>query len=147
MDKEVDCRALFDTGSGYTVVQRTFFEESFGTGWSKLPRTIKLYLINGDFVEADKYAQITLIIDDFELLPPETVLIIDEFIREIEVEGERISLPKLIVGSGTMDKYGITLDPKEGVKVSEQHYYFSASTHGELPLNSAYALTYVLRED
>jgi len=118
MDKEVDCRALFDTGSGYTVIQRTFFEESFGACWSKLPRTIKLYLINGDFVESDKYAQITLIIDGFELLPPETVLIVDEFVREIVVEGERVSLPNLVVGSGTMDKYGITLDPKEGVKVS-----------------------------
>jgi len=118
MDKEVDCSALFEAGSGYTVLQRKFFEENFGSRWSKLPRTIKLYLTNGDFVESDKYAQITLIIDDFELLPPETLLIIDEFVREIEVEGKRISLPKLIVGSGTMDKYGITLDPKEGVKVS-----------------------------
>jgi len=118
VDKEVDCLALFDTGSGYTVVQRTFFEENFGTGWSKLPRAIKLYLVNGDFVEADKYAQITLIVDDFELLPPETVLIIDKFAREVEVDGEKISLPNLIIGSGTMDKYGVTLDPKEGVKIS-----------------------------
>jgi len=117
-DKEAECQALFDTGSGYTVVQRAFFEESFGAGWSKLPRAIRLHLVNGDFVEADKYAQITLIVDDFELLPPETVLIVDEFAKEVEVEGKGLSLPKLIVGSGTMDKYGITLDPREGVKVS-----------------------------
>jgi hypothetical protein len=34
------------------------------------------------------------------------------------VEGEKIRLPELIVGSGTMDKYGVTLDPKEGVKLT-----------------------------
>ncbi|MEM3546172.1 MAG: hypothetical protein QXU47_06980 [Candidatus Bathyarchaeia archaeon] len=118
MDRRVNCVALFDTGSGYTIVQRKSFEEYFGSNWSKLPKTVKLYLVNRDFVEADKYAQITLIIDDFELLPPETVLIVDEFAKEVEVEGRRISLPELIIGSGTMDKYGIVLDPKEGVKLT-----------------------------
>jgi len=86
--------------------------------WLKLPRTVKLYLINGKFVEADKYAQLTITMDDVELLPPETVLIVDEFLEEVEVEGKKVSLPKLIIGSGTMDKYGITIDPKEGVKLT-----------------------------
>ena len=86
--------------------------------WLKLPRTVKLYLINGKFVEADKYAQLTITMDDVELLPPETVLIVDEFVEEVEVEGKKVSLPKLIIGSDTMDKYGITIDPKEGVKLT-----------------------------
>ena len=118
MDKEVSCTALFDTGSGHTVVQRAFFEKSFGASWSKLPKPIKLYLVDGDFVEADKYAQVTIIVDYVELLPPEVVLIVDKFAEEIEVEGRRVKLPELIIGSGTMDKYGITLDPKEGVKLA-----------------------------
>ncbi len=118
VDKEVTCTALFDTGSNYTVIQRTFFEKNFGTNWLKLPRTIKLYLVNGEFVEADKYAQVTIIIDDVELLPPEIVLIVDKFVEEIEVEGRKVKLPELIIGSGTMDKYGIILDPKEGVKLA-----------------------------
>jgi hypothetical protein len=46
------------------------------------------------------------------------VLVIDNFIKEVEIEGRKIHLPELIVGSGTMDKYGITLDPKEGVKLT-----------------------------
>lgn len=108
--------ALFDTGSGVTAVQRSFFEESFGAKWSTLDKPLRLYWINGDFIQADKYAQITIIIDGFDL--PETVLVIDNFIKEIEVEGGRIRLPELIVGLGTMDKYGITLDPKEGVKLT-----------------------------
>ena len=41
MDKEAACTALFDIGSGYTVIQRSFFEENFGANWSKLLRTIK----------------------------------------------------------------------------------------------------------
>ena len=118
MGKKVSCLALFDTGSRYTVVQQAFFEKSFGASWLKLPRTVKLYLINGKFVEADKYAQLTITMDDVELLPPETVLIVDEFVEEVEVEGKKVSLPKLIIGSGTMDKYGITIDPKEGVKLT-----------------------------
>ncbi len=118
MDKEVSCTALFDTGSGHTVIQRTFFEKSFNTSWSKLPKPIKLYLVNGDFVEADKYAQVTIIMDNVELLPPEVILIIDKFVEEVEVEGRRVKMPELIIGSGTMDKYGITLDPKEGIKLT-----------------------------
>ena len=39
----------------------------------------KLYLVSGDFVEADKYALATIIIDDVKLLPLEVVLIVDEF--------------------------------------------------------------------
>jgi hypothetical protein len=116
LGREVSCTALFDTGSGVTAVQRIFFEESFGAKWSTLDKPMKLYWINGESIQVDKYVQITIIIDGFKL--PETVLIIDDFIKEIEVEGKRIQLPQLIVGSGTMDKYGIILDPKEGVKLT-----------------------------
>jgi hypothetical protein len=116
LDREVNCTALFDSGSGITAVQRKFFEESFGAKWLKLGKPIKLYWIDGEFIQVDKYAQIIIIVDGFIL--PETVFIVDEFIEEIEVEGEKIRLPELIVGSGTMDKYGVTLDPKEGVKLT-----------------------------
>jgi len=108
--------ALFDTDSGVTAVQRIFFEESFGAKWLTLDKPMKLYWINGESIQVDKYAQITIIIDGFKL--PETVFIIDDFIKEIEVEGRGIQLPQLIIGSGTMDKYGIILDPKEGVKLT-----------------------------
>jgi hypothetical protein len=82
-----------------------------------LSKPVRLHLVNGEFVEADKYARVTLIIDGVELLPPETVLVLDEFVEEVEVEGRRIKTPEVIVGAGTMDKYGILLDPREGVKV------------------------------
>ena len=110
-------RPFFDTGSGYTITRRTFFEKSFGPSWERLSNPVKLHLVNGEFVEADKYARVTLIIDGVELLPPETVLVLDEFVEEVEVDGRRIKTPEVIVGAGTMDKYGILLDPREGVKV------------------------------
>jgi len=116
MGEEVECLALFDSGSGVTVIQRIFFEKNFGVRWLRLSKSLKLYWINGESIEVDKYAQITIVIDGFEL--PETVFIVDSFVKEVEVEGRRISLPELIIGSGTMDKYGIVLDPKEGIKIT-----------------------------
>jgi hypothetical protein len=123
--KEVERTALFDTGSSYTVVQRAFFERSFGTSWERLSKPVKLYLINGEYVEADKYAQVTMVVDDVELLPPETVLVLDEYAEE--VEGARVKLPEVIVGAGTMDKYGILLDPREDVKVVSAGFLLSSS--------------------
>jgi len=45
------------------------------------------------------------------------MFIVDSFGKEIEVGGREISLPELVIGSGSMDKYGIVLDSREGVKV------------------------------
>ncbi len=114
--REVTCTALFDTGSGFTVISRSFFERSFGALWSPLPRPVKL-LVDDRFVKADKYVEVTIVVDDIELLPPETALVLDEFVEEVVVKGRRVKMPNMIVGSGTMDKYGIVLDPREGVKV------------------------------
>lgn len=118
MDEVAECTALFDTGSGATAVQRAFFEEAFDSKWSKLSKPLKLYRTDDDSIKVGKYVQLTIVMDGFEL--PETVFVIDDFIKEVEVEveGRRISLPELIVGSGTMDKYGIVLDPKKGVKLT-----------------------------
>jgi len=71
------------------VVQRAFFERNFGANWLELPRPVRL-LVDGDFLEADKYAQVVIIIDDVELLPPEVVLIVDKFVEEIEVGGRNV---------------------------------------------------------
>ncbi len=100
MGKDVACTALFDTGSGVTVIQRRFFEENLGTKWVRLEKPLKLYWINGESIKVDKHAQLSIIIDDFEF--PETVFIVDDFVKEVEVEDGRVRLPKLIIGSGTM---------------------------------------------
>ena len=46
LDKEISCTALFDTGSGVTAVQRSFFEESFDAKWSTLDKPLRLYWTN-----------------------------------------------------------------------------------------------------
>ena len=121
MNREAIATALFDTRSSYTVIRRSFFEKAFGATWKHLPKPVKLYLVNGKFVTADKYAVVTIVVNNVELSPPETVLILvlglDEFVKEIEVGGRRIEIPDVIIGAGTMDKYCIVLDPREGVKV------------------------------
>jgi hypothetical protein len=114
MGIEAECTALFNTGSWVTVIQRSFFERNFGSSWYTLERPLRLYWVNGKHVEADKYTQVIIVIDGFNL--PETVFILDDFIEE--VESGRVRLPELIVGSSTMDKYGIALDPREGVKLT-----------------------------
>jgi len=114
MGMEAECTALFNTGSWVTVIQRSFFERNFGSSWYTLGRPLRLYWVNGKHVEADMYAQVIIVIDGFNL--PETVFILDDFIEE--VESGRVRLPELIVGSSTMDKYGIALDPREGVKLT-----------------------------
>jgi hypothetical protein len=81
LGKEASCTALFDTGSGVTVIQRKFFEENFGAAWSTLEKPLKLYWINGELVQADKHAQLMIAVE-FHL--PETVFVVDEFAEEIE---------------------------------------------------------------
>jgi hypothetical protein len=116
MGMEAECTALFDTGSWVTVIQRSFFERNFGSSWYTLERPLRLHWVNGGHVEADKYTRVTIVIDGFNL--PETAFILEDFIEEIEVEGRKVKLPELIIGSSTMDKYGIVLDPREGVRLT-----------------------------
>jgi hypothetical protein len=46
------------------------------------------------------------------------VFTLDDFIEELEVEGKKVKLPELMIGSSTMDKYGIVLNPREGVELT-----------------------------
>jgi hypothetical protein len=108
--REVTCTALFDTGSGFTVISRDFLREEL---WSPLEPSTE----DGRFVKADKYVEVTIVVDDIELLPPETALVLEGFAEEVVVEGRKVKMPDMIVGPGTMDKYGIVLDPREGVKI------------------------------
>ena len=50
VDREATALALFDAGSSYTVVRRSFFEKVFGATWTSLPRPVKLCLADGRLV-------------------------------------------------------------------------------------------------
>jgi len=60
-DKEAEGQALFDTGSGITAIQRAFFEEHFDTNRLKLEKPQRVHWINGNSIEIDKYAPITIV--------------------------------------------------------------------------------------
>lgn len=113
--KIVSCSALLDTGSRYTIIQGSFFKENFGEDWHYLEKPHKVHWINGQSITINKYAVVDLIIDDYIL--PEIVFIIDNFVKEIEVNGKKIKLPEVIIGSGTMDKYDIVIELEKGVYV------------------------------
>jgi hypothetical protein len=116
MGREATVTALFDTGSSVSIIQRRFFEKVFGSSWSVLEKPLRVCLIDGKCLDIDKYVQLVIEVNGFSF--PETVLIVDEFAEEIELEGKKIRLPELIIGAGTMDKYNIVLDPKEGIKIA-----------------------------
>jgi len=78
-----------------TAVQHTLFEKRFGVNWLKPDRPLKLYWINSESIEVDKYAHIIITIGDFDF--PETVLIVDSLVEESEVGGRKIRLPELIM--------------------------------------------------
>jgi predicted aspartyl protease len=116
MSREATAIALFDSGSSVTIIQRRFFEKVFGSTWSILEKSLRVCLVDGRCIDIDKYAQLVIEINGFSF--PETVLVVDEFVEEIEIEEKKVKLPELIIGAGTMDKYGIALDPKEGIKIA-----------------------------
>ena len=116
MSGEATAIALFDSGSSVTIIQRRFFEKVFGSTWSILEKPLRVCLVDGRCIDIDRYAQLVIEINGFSF--PETVLVVDEFVEEIEIEEKKVKLPELIIGAGTMDKYGIALDPKEGIKIA-----------------------------
>jgi len=77
---------------------------------------LRVFWINGESIIVDKYAQVLIKIND--LVFPEIVFLVDDFVEEIEVDGEKIRMPRVIIGAGTMDKYGIVIEPKKGVRVT-----------------------------
>ena len=115
-DKTVGCDALFDTGASVTIISTRFFASNFAPEWKKLEKPLRVFWINGESIIVDKYVQVFLKMDDQVF--PETVFLVDDFVEEIEVNGKKIRMPQVIIGAGTMDKYGIVIEPKKGVKVT-----------------------------
>jgi len=58
----------------------------FGFSWSVLEKPLRVCLIDVRCLDIDKYVQLVIELNGFSF--PETVLIVDEFVEEIEFEGE-----------------------------------------------------------
>ena len=52
----------------------------------------KTFLDKWDSIKVDKYFQVVLVIDGFEL--PETVFIVDKLVKEVKVQGRTIKPPE-----------------------------------------------------
>ena len=71
------------------------------------------YLINGEEVKLDRYVILKIIVDGQTLV--EMVYLTDDFVEEVKIGNTIIKMPDIIIGSGTMDKYGIEISADKGL--------------------------------
>ncbi|MHA1595534.1 MAG: hypothetical protein ACTSXJ_09220 [Candidatus Baldrarchaeia archaeon] len=113
-DKEAELVALFDTGSNFTVMSIKKFKDFFEReDWVPLRKPITVVLINGQKVFLKGYFVADLVIGTLRV--PVRIFLTDEIVDEVEVEGRKIRMPDIIIGSGTMDELGIELHPEKGI--------------------------------
>lgn len=111
--KGCEVRALFDTGSSFTVMGYSILKEFFGEiPTNPLPRPMEAALANGEKIVIDSYVDSQIVVDDYVIA--DRIYLSKDLVKEVIIEGRRISLPSLIIGSPTMETWGIELDLKRG---------------------------------
>ncbi len=112
--KRAEAQALFDAGAGFTIMSAKKFERFFNSReWHELDEPYYGYLINREKVKLDRYVILKIIINTHILV--EMIFLTDDFVEEIKVGDKIIKMPDIIIGSGTMDKYGIELSAEKGL--------------------------------
>ena len=106
-------RALFDTGSTFTVMGYETLKRVFGDVSVKtLPKPVKATLVNGQQVTIDAFVDAQIVIKDYVI--SERIYLSKDIPREVVIEGKRVSLPELIISAPTMETWGIELDIEKG---------------------------------
>jgi len=106
-------RALFDAGSTFTVMGYSVLEERFGKVSAKpLPKPLEGALPNGQKIVIDGYVDAEFIIDEY--LRSERIYLSKDIVKKVVPEEREIALPELIIGSPTMEVWGLELDLKSG---------------------------------
>ncbi len=106
-------KALFDSGSTFTIMGYETLRKLFADVHVRaLPKLVKATLVNGQQITIDGFVDSQMIIKGYVM--PERIYLSRDIPREVEVEGKRITLPDLIIGSPTMETWGIELDIKKG---------------------------------
>ena len=106
-------KALFDSGSSFTIMGYGRLKEFFGEVKVKpLVKPREAALLNGQKIIIDGYIDAQIIIDEY--LIEERIYLTKEMVKEVILEGEKRILPDLIIGAPTLETWGLKLNLKEG---------------------------------
>jgi len=111
--KTSEVRALFDSGSSFTIMGYGALSEFFGEVEVKgLVKAREVVLANGQKVFVDGYVDSGIVIDGYMI--EERVYLSRDIVRKAVVEGREVLLPDVIIGSPTMETWGIELNLERG---------------------------------
>jgi hypothetical protein len=109
------CRlsALFDSDSSFTIMGYEGLKELFGeVEFRSLAKPREVALLNGQKILIDGYVDSQILIDNY--LIEDRIYLTRQMVKEVILEGERRSLPDLIVGAPTLETWWLELNLKEG---------------------------------
>jgi hypothetical protein len=105
-------RALFDSGSSFTIMGYEKLKEVFGDVKVKpLIKPKEAALLNGQKIVIDGYVDAQILIDEY--LIEDRIYLTENMVKEVILEGKKM-LPDLIIGAPTLETWGLELNLKEG---------------------------------
>jgi len=111
--REAEFDTLFDPGSTITLTSYDAIKELLGDiSFRRLVRERWIFLANGGKMLIDAFIDAEIIIDEYMI--EERIYLTKDMVRETVVDGRKVKLPDLIIGSPTMECWGIELDLREG---------------------------------
>ncbi|PUA34280.1 MAG: hypothetical protein B9J98_00050 [Candidatus Terraquivivens tikiterensis] len=110
-------RALFNSGSSFTIMGYEILGERFGeVKVRKLPETVEAFLLNGQKMIIDGYVDAEIRIEEYRIY--DRIYLSKGVVKEIILKGERKPMPELIIGAPTLETWGLELDLKTGEVIS-----------------------------
>jgi hypothetical protein len=106
-------RALFDSGSSFTIMGYGRLREVFGdVRVNPLVKPREAALLNGQKIVIEGYVDARILIDEY--LIEDRIYLTKDVAKEVILEGERRVLPDLLIGAPTLETWGLELNLKEG---------------------------------
>jgi len=105
--REAKLKALFDTGSAFTLMSHKVLRKYFGDVETKklvVPR--EGVLLNGQKIVIDSFVDAQIIIKNYMI--EERIYLSPDIPDEVEKEGKRVRLSQLIIGAPTMETWDIS---------------------------------------
>jgi hypothetical protein len=106
-------RALFDSGSSFTIMGYERLREVFGDVKVKpLIKPREATLLNGQKIVIDGYVDAQILIDEY--LIEDRIYLTKNMVKKVILEGKRRMLADLVIGAPTLETWGLELNLKEG---------------------------------